>query len=201
MTSIKSTFDSNIQRARDLGTLHTAIDSLTTNALDTSDLLRSQIVMAVSSMDHYIHQLVKLGIVQIFTGQRPSTQSYSKLRINIRNFADGVPAGTEWLEEEVDGIHGHLAFQQPDKIADAVRLIFDQPLWPAVADHLGVCVGDVKLQLKLVVDRRNKIAHESDIDPTYPGQRWPISRATANDAVNVIDTVTNSIHALCASAS
>lgn len=198
MTSIKSTFDSNIQRARDLGTLHAAMDSLTTNALDTSDLLRSQIVMAVSSMDHYVHQLVKLGVVQIFTGQRSSTTGYSKLRINISHFTGGFPSGTQWLEEEVDGIHGHLSFQQPDKIADAIRVIYDQPLWPAVAGHLGSDVRDVKLELNLVIDRRNKIAHESDIDPTYPGQRWPISRSVADNAVNVVDKITTSIHALCA---
>jgi hypothetical protein len=54
---------------------------------------------------------------------------------------------------------------------------------------------DIKQQLSLIVDRRNKIAHEADIDPTLNlGDRWYIDEAMVNDAVNFIEQVVESIH-------
>jgi hypothetical protein len=46
-----------------------------------------------------------------------------------------------------------------------------------------------------IVDRRTKIAHEADIDPTFGiGYRWPIDEALASYAVDVIEQVVESIH-------
>ncbi|MDE5122675.1 MAG: hypothetical protein O4965_22525 [Trichodesmium sp. St19_bin1] len=46
-----------------------------------------------------------------------------------------------------------------------------------------------------MVERRNKIAHEADIDPSYNiGERWPIDEDMVNDAVNFIEGVVHSIH-------
>ncbi|MCX2971959.1 hypothetical protein OSB71_24420, partial [Streptomyces sp. JHD 1] len=67
-----------------------------------------------------------------------------------------------WLEQEIREQHGYLSFQQPDKVADAFRLVSDVSLWVEVAKHLGLRPEDVKRQLKLIADRRNKIAHEAD---------------------------------------
>lgn len=45
------------------------------------------------------------------------------------------------------------------------------------------------------MDRRNKIAHEADIDPSFGiGNRWPIDAITVNDAVDFIEQVVESIH-------
>lgn len=45
------TFRLNIQRVRHLGGVHRALLALTTTALDTSDILRAQIVLGVSALD------------------------------------------------------------------------------------------------------------------------------------------------------
>jgi len=50
------------------------------------DLLRSQVVYAVSAFDKLIHDLVRIGMVQIFSGARPATAKYlseSILRIIV----------------------------------------------------------------------------------------------------------------------
>ena len=69
------------------------------------------------------------------------------------------------------------SFQQPDKIADAIRLFSDVKLWQQVALELAIPEQDVKARLKLIVDRRNKIAHEADVDPSFPNMRWPITES------------------------
>jgi hypothetical protein len=50
--------------------------------------------------------------------------------------------------------------------------------------------------LALIVDRRNKIAHEADIDPSFPGQRWPIDRAMVDDMVSTVEATVEAIHAV-----
>ena len=54
---------------------------------------------------------------------------------------------------------------------------------------------NVKQELSIIVDRRNKIAHEADIDPTLGlGNRWNINEADVNNAVDFIEKVVESIH-------
>jgi hypothetical protein len=43
-------------------------------------------------------------------------------------------------------------------------------------------------------DRRNKIAHEADMDPSYPGARWPISETDVNKALDFIEQLCEAIH-------
>jgi len=54
---------------------------------------------------------------------------------------------------------------------------------------------DIKQELSIIVDRRNKIAHEADIDPTLGlGNRWGINEGLVNDAVDFIEQIVESIH-------
>ena len=57
-------------------------------------------------------------------------------------------------------------------------------------------VPEVKAHLILIVDRRNKIAHEADLDPTYPGTRWPISIVDTTNAVDFIEKICKTIHSV-----
>ena len=60
---------------------------------------------------------------------------------------------------------------------------------------MGSPAKDIKQQLSLIVDRRNKIAHEADIDPTLSlGNRWPIDELLVNEAVDFLEQVVESIH-------
>lgn len=61
--------------------------------------------------------------------------------------------------------------------------------------QLGKPQKDIKQQLSAIVDRRNKIAHEADIDPTYGiGSRWNIDEVLVNDAVGFLEKVVEGIH-------
>jgi len=48
-------------------------------------------------------------------------------------------------------------------------------------------------QRSVTVDRRNKIAHEADVDPSAPGCRWPISPIIVEEALGFLDGVANAI--------
>lgn len=191
----------NIARVRLIGGLHESLCQLTTPVLDCTDILRAQIVLAVSALDHYIHDVTRVGMLESYQGTRPRTDAFYRFDVSLQAAINGLasPGTLTWFEGEIRERHGHLSFEQPDKIADALRLFSDVELWNLVAGRLGIPVRDVKTRLQLIVDRRNKIAHEADLDPSYlgsPGIRWPISIADASNAVDFIDRLCEAIHSV-----
>ncbi|HBO96887.1 MAG TPA: hypothetical protein DE315_02365 [Candidatus Omnitrophica bacterium] len=195
MHSAIQEFRSNIERARALGGLYVALSGMTTPAVDATDILRAQMVSIVSALDQYVHELTRLGMLEVFNGLRPPTDAFLRFQVTIDAVMVGLKTGGSlWLEEEIREKHGYLAFQHPDKIADAIRHFSPCELWSAVAFGLGLSVNDVKTRLKLIIDRRNKIAHEADLDPSYPGVRWAISYQDIESATNFIENLCEQIH-------
>jgi hypothetical protein len=193
-----STLHSSLDRVEHLGGLYKALLALTTAAVDSSDILRSQIVLSVSALDYYVHEITVLGMVEVFERRRPPTDAYLKYRVALGSWATSgtLPSGSSWFAAEVRERHSYLSFQQPDKIADAIRLISPIRLWRAVATHFATDEEAIKSQLRLIVERRNKIAHEADIDPSYPGQRWPISENDVERTVLFLRSLCDAIHAV-----
>lgn len=193
-------FRKNIERVRALGGLYGALNNLTTPAVDSSDLLRAQFVMVVSALDHYIHEITRIGMLEVYDGIRPPTNAFLRFQVSLGASISGIAgsSGSTWLESEIRERHGHQAFQHPDKIADAVRLFSSCKLWPSVSSELGVSVTDVKNELRLIVDRRNKIVHEADLDPSYTGAvvHWPIAPTDSSRAVRFIQDLCEAIHSV-----
>lgn len=195
MQRVLEVFRESIARVEHLGGLYEAIGGLTTQLLDTSDMLRAQIVLSVSALDFYIHEVTLRGMLEVYTGKRSRTAAFEKYRISLGAMLMGAPAGGDvWLEAEIRERHSFLSFQQPDKIADAIRLFSSVPLWSAVAANLGIDDLQVKQRLKLIIERRNKIAHEADMDPSYPGARWPIAKSDATACKQFIGELVEAIH-------
>jgi hypothetical protein len=67
-------------------------------------------------------------------------------------------------------------------------------LWNRVATSLAENPKDLQARLKLIVDRRNKIAHEADVNPSYPGERWPIVPADIESALTLIEKIGEAIY-------
>ncbi len=188
-------FRKNIDRVRHLGGLNKAMQSLLTSAVDTSDIFRAQIVLGVSALDCYIHEVTVLGMVEIFEGKRLATPAFSKFRVPMNLvLGSGSSITRGWFESEVRERHSFLSFQQPDKIADAIRLFSTEQLWSKVSVRLGLAEKDVKDRLTLIVDRRNKIAHEADLAPGCPAVLWPISEHDVTIALDFISKVCEAIH-------
>jgi hypothetical protein len=187
-------FRKNLEGVRELGTL-AAVANLTQPVVDVSDILRSEIVFAVSALDHFVHEMTRLGMVDSANGKRIKTEAYLRFQVPLTaaEAALGGMPSESWLSEAIREKHSWLSFQEPDKIADAVRLVSSVKLWEAVGVELSMTAAAVKTQLKVIVDRRNKIAHEADMDPVNPGERWPITPALVNDAIGFMERVAAAI--------
>ena len=191
-------FRVNMERVDAMAGLYEALSRLTAPVMDVTDLLRAQIVMTVSALDHYIHEITRIGMLEVYNQTRPSTDAFLNFQITMNAAMTGLagPSVDTWFEMEIREKHGYLAFQHPDKIADAIRLFSSRELWPSVASQLNMTVQDVKNQLRLIVQRRNKIVHEADLDPSYPGSRWPISISDAENSANFIKDICEAIHSV-----
>ena len=191
-------FRRNVQRVRDLGSLYQALSSQTTQALDLSDLLRSQWVMSVSALDHYVHELVRVEMLEAFRGNRVRTDAFLRFQVSLESALTVAAAlgNDQWLEEQIRTRNGYRSFQHPDHIADAIRLISDEPLWNSVTAHLQTMPNDVRGRLRVIVDRRNKIAHEADMYPSHGGVEvlWPIDVVQADEAIAFVEGLVEAIH-------
>lgn len=246
MQSALDQFRISIGRVRDLIALHNSVKAQASGALDVSDMLRAALVLAVSALDYYVHEVVTLGMLEIHRGQRSepmppvntTKSAFSRFQVSLGGARQDRLAALDiasWLETEIQQIHGYAflqqpytvsalipaiansilnrlnnaswledeirerlgyqSFQQADKIADAIRYISDKKLWDEVGNQMSKPAKDIKQQLNSIVDRRNKIAHEADIDPTFNiGNRWYIDEVLVGDAVDFIELVVESIH-------
>ncbi|WP_191083394.1 HEPN domain-containing protein [Roseococcus microcysteis] len=195
MSDALAAFKETMSRLRAMHGVYLSIRSSTTSALDLSDFLRSEIVLAVSALDFFIHRIVLEGMLEIFDGNRPNTSGYSKFGmpiLSVRNKTDEEIRSS--FSIEVQQSHSFLSFQRPDKIADAVRKFSSIELWNSVGVYLGKSPKDVKMSLELLVDRRNKIAHEADIDPTFGASRWTISEEDVTRSIDLVEEICVAIY-------
>ncbi len=190
----------SLAHVRNVGGVYGSIKALTTPALDLSDLLRTQLVMCVSALDRYVHEVTRLGMLATLAGKRPPTDAFQKYEIALGSVSQATAAlaSDAWLDTEIRTRHGYLSFQQPEKIADAIRLISSVELWNALGAKLKQPPKALKTELQLIVSRRNQIVHEADVDPTYAGSgdRWPITAPMVNDAVVFIERLVITLHGL-----
>ena len=191
-------FRANLDRVRAIHAVYLHFSGLVTPAIDLTDLLRAEIVLIVSALDHFVHELTRLGMMEIWRGDRTATPSYSKFSVSldVTTQLAGGSAGDVHLETEIRTSHSFLSFQQPDKIAEAMRLFSPIELWNEIGALLGEDPQNLQTQLKLIVERRNKIAHEADLDPSYPHQRWPIDRKDTEEVLAFMEKIGEAIYQL-----
>ena len=127
--------------------------------------------------------------------QQIPTDAFLKFQVSVELLQRTISGESAMalFENEIREEHSYLSFQHPDRIADAVRLFHPEPIWPEIGNKLSIPANDIKTQLRLIVERRNKIAHEADMDPSYPGSRWPITKADATNTVTFIETICETI--------
>lgn len=192
-------FEDNLGYARNLVAIARAVDTQTTPALDVSDILRAALVSGVSALDHFVHEKVRTRMMETFAKGDPGTDAFQRFSTPLGAVQAALTSAAppDWLDAEIRSQHGLLSFQKPDKIADAIRLISPIKLWEEVASALGSDAQTVKRELTLIVDRRNKIAHEADVDPTPPHDRWPISYPDVDNALGYMDSLGHTIDGLC----
>ena len=167
MSLQKDTFDKCVCSCMELEGIYNYLKSnhVTT---EINALLRSEYVLLVSAFDCYIHQVVRQKLVDSFflgtsvcdeallpfsTAQRACIETDSAIKRDIL-----IPAIETRLSYD--------SYQSPKSIEHALGLIGLRSIWSSLSPGMRMNADDIKLQLSLIVKRRNQIAHEADLDPT-----------------------------------
>lgn len=202
------TFVRTIEYTRSLSSTARALNGITTGAFDVSDMYRAALAQAVSAFDFFIHEEVRVRMVNLhlsgdatkfpgaFERYEISSSGLHMMRAKGVTFDSAV-----WFENEIKRQHAHLSFQNAAKVADACRLVCRSSLWNEVALDLGVQAQGrgrgridagvvLKNEWNLIIDRRNLIVHEADYDPTPPRvHRYPITATDADQAIDKVEAV------------
>lgn len=167
--------------------------------LDPSDLLRWQWVLAVSALDKYIHDIVAAGMVEQYLNARPTTPKFDAFQLSMKVISDISNAPVPELEfkNEVVRKNSYLAFQEPDKIADALSFIWNESQkWTIISRNMATPIDSTTLKTKLknIVLRRNQIVHEGDcLSTNMPLNQQPITLSDTQDVINFITELVEAI--------
>ena len=191
-------FDRNLSYINDIGSIYDEVVRLApTLVTQASQLLRSQFVLLVSALDTYIHDIVRIGILQEYQGIRPVSRGLSKLSLTYNDLSEleSQPPmmKTPTMEQIIRRINSVDSFQSSKSIEYAMGLIGITGIWSKLSSSLAVNAEDIKTKLDLIVRRRNQIAHESDYNPSTGHQRG-INKNEIKDIKVFICDFVNAIH-------
>lgn len=195
-------------RCAQLSALHAYLAKNVSSILPLDELLRAEWVARLSALDLYIHEFVAQLMLATFDGLRPPSAAYLKFQLSnetldrIRAAATPSDASAAF-DLEVRNQLASYTYQDPDKIAGAVRLCSEIELWNEVALKLGATPAtkvdeakSLKKMLSLMVRRRNQIAHEGDMQPSPLREPWPISQADVAFVAAQIERIVRAIDAV-----
>jgi len=186
MTAAKVVFDNAWGRCDVLTATHAFTSRKMTSAFESDEILRAEWVARISALDLYVHEIISQGMLAIFEKRRVVTPSFEKFTLpfkvaeSIKNSLNSN-AASAIFDLEIRRQLAFQTFQSSKSISDGLRLISNIELWKEIAIFQGSVSREVeknakalKLQLDILVDRRNKIAHEGDMQPVTPRIPWPI---------------------------
>lgn len=210
MQIAKSQFLSNIAYVRELDGLHDFLKNSQKLSNDLSDLLRAEIVYSVSALDKLVHELVRIGMIEAFNGQRIKTNKYDGFTLSAKTLEKIRETAIErslnptrpplpdelpeyWFEREIVLKHKSISYQTPTNIGDGLSLIWkEEHKWQKISILIRINEKDVKTQLETIVTRRNQIVHEADLN-IQDGSKNYISDIDVRDSVDFIEKLGNAI--------
>ena len=86
------------------------------------------------------------------------------------------------------------SYQSPASIENALQLIFVKKIWSSIKDEMRMPAEDITKKLGIIINRRNKIAHESDVRNHIDTSKNEIERADVDDIISFISNIVECIN-------
>ncbi len=197
MLNARALFNRNIIAAKQAGGIYEYLASSVVSPLSFDDLLRSQIVYSLSAFDKLIHDLVRIGMVETYKGNRPATVKYLNESISLKIHADlvakSLPPKEHIFEQSLYQKFKAISYQHPEKVAEGLSYVWNEShKWLKIAEKMGLSDSAARTTLKLIADRRNAIVHEADIDPVN-NLKLAISKLECEEITNFLHKCGNEI--------
>jgi hypothetical protein len=194
-------FRLNIKSVKDLDAIYSLlIQNYPLLEEQAGDILRAEIVLAVSALDCFIHDLVKQGMIETYQGVRTPSKQFEVYQIPFKFLklienTDNSDEKLGYLENAIREINSKDSYQAPKGIDYALQFINIKSIWQAVSVLMNIKAEDIRSELSLIIDRRNKIAHEADYD-ALTGSKTQIEQQNINDVIQFIEKLCESIYTI-----
>lgn len=178
-------FKACLKRARGFCDLQQYLADNHTDALDSSDMLRSAVVLCVSAFDFLVHELFRIEVIARYRGGKAVDRLLLPFEVAITQ-TSSIEA---MIESHVKDTNSYKSFVDPGKYSEAMGCFVNAP-WDKVAAKLGTDSSTIKNRVRAIYRWRNRIAHEADINPVYAGvELWPIMKKDVVDAIDDFETL------------
>ena len=138
------------------------IQFLSAHGQSTLEIRQSQIILLMSALDLYIHDIVKYCIIQKFNGNQTKTKQYKELLIPMQSVELAIqnPESSDWLDEVITSINQYKSFTSYGKIKNQLEAVgikskkFSELVLKTESDF---GVSDLIEKLRSL---RNRLAHQ-----------------------------------------
>ena len=138
------------------------IQFLSAHGQPTLEIRQSQIILLMSALDLYIHDIVKYCIIQKFNGNQTKTKQYKELLIPMQSVELAIqnPESLDWLDEVITSINQYKSFTSYGKNKNQLEAVglkskkFNELVLKTESDF---GVSDLIEKLRSL---RNRLAHQ-----------------------------------------
>lgn len=96
------------------------------------------------------------------------------------------------LENAIREKNSKESYQSPRNIWSALNIIEVDKIWTKLGTEMNIPPSDIKNELNLIIERRNKIADEADFNPTT-GNKFIINKQITKNVVDFIELLCESM--------
>ncbi|MFI0352862.1 hypothetical protein [Actinomadura sp. 9N407] len=156
------------------------------SAAHPEDLYRAAWNQAVSALDHWLHrEIIDRAVTLISDLGRERPAALQRLQMPFETVERMRNASMQRIfREHLENELSRVTYQRCLRITEGLRLVLtDTPsqLWNKIGADLAMAPSDVKTRQDSIIDRRNRIAHEADLDAQ--GNRTPMTAGEAQDTI------------------
>lgn len=182
-------FSRGIARSRVTIALVSHLETIKPEALSCDDLLRSAIVCSSSAFDLFHHQAFR-AVMHSRLGKGDLNIPFLLPTAVIHlSLSDALPL----IDKQIRDSLSHRSFLMPDKIAELYSPIISN-FWSSVSKNHSLNEANLKLRIRNLGQWRNRIVHESDINPDLSGiEEWPVIYNDVVNAINDYESINESI--------
>ena len=165
-------------------------------------MLRAQVVFIESAFDYYLHEIVKLGIVEMYHGEWivDKTEKYTNLSLAMSDVETALQERDtdHWLKNWISQKYATktlLSFSEFKNVCNLLGISMQK-----ISDVFYQRGSDIKPQVKLenfinyLYRHRNRIAHQSDRRRDN-AERQQIKKELVADYLQTIQRIVDAINA------
>jgi len=178
------------------------------------ELLRAALAGIVSALDRYCHDLIISRVLrELRRSEKNINKELRQLRIPVLAAKSAVhharlrrgkggrvrPRPMSIVRHAVqDVLHRDATYQRPSDISRGLRLVGIENVWQTCARRMRCRADDIIKRLDRIVDRRNKIVHEGDVEQRRKGGRptlHPLDKSQIRQDIDWVARLVNAIEA------